>query len=114
MYRVPAEFIRQKNTLFGPITVAHLIGGMAGYLLSQILGGSPWLALILVTAGLLATSLQVQGLVLYEFLPLAVAYLYRQLTAEIVEPDEEPNLAPTTSALVIRDTQGNIIFQREE
>jgi cation transporter-like permease len=115
MYRVPAEFIRQKNTVFGPVTVAHVVGGVGGYLVSQVLGGGPWLLLACVAIGVLATTLQVQGLVLYEFAPLAAAYLYRRLTGETVDPDEEPGLAPATSTLVIRDAEGNpIVFQWEE
>jgi hypothetical protein len=114
MYRVPAEFIRQKNTVFGPVTVAHVIGGVAGYLVSQVLGSSPWLLLACVAGGVLVTTIQVQGLVLYEFIPLAAAYLYRRLTAEIVEAEEEPTLTPTTSTLIIRDAEGQpIVFQSE-
>ena len=40
MYRVPSEFIRQKTTIFGPITVAHAAGVLGGYLLAQIVSDS--------------------------------------------------------------------------
>jgi hypothetical protein len=114
MYRIPSEFIRQKNTVFGPITVAHVAGGVGGYLASQALGDSPWLLLACVAVGILATTIQVQGIVLYQFVPLAVAYVYRRLSGDVIEPEELPAAVPTSSPLVIRDADGTpLVFQQE-
>ena len=113
MYRVPSEFIRQKNTLFGPITVAHAVGAFGGYLLSQAVGDSVWLSIAGVVLGLAVTTVRVQGLVLYQFAPLAIAYLLRRLTGDVLEPDETPSVAPA-AAFVVYDEEGRpIIFQEE-
>ena len=113
MYRVPSEFIRQKNTLFGPITVAHAAGAFGGYLLAQAVGDNLWLSVAGIGLGLLLTTVKVQGLVLYQFVPLAVAYLVRRLTGDVLEPDEAPAVVPA-STFVVYDEEGRpIIFQEE-
>jgi hypothetical protein len=105
MYRVPSEFIRQKNTLFGPITVAHAAGAFAGYLLAQAAGDSAWLALLGAGLGLAATTVKVQGLVLYQFVPLAAAFLLRKVTGDLLEAEEEAALTQT-SGFIVRDEEG--------
>jgi len=113
MYRVPSEFIRQKNTLFGPVTVAHATGAFGGYLLAQTASDSLWLSVAGIALGLVVTTVRVQGLVLYEFVPLAVAYLVRRLTGDVLEPDEAPSVVPA-STFVVYDEEGRpIIFQEE-
>jgi hypothetical protein len=113
MYRVPSEFIHQKNTLFGPVTVAHAVGAFGGYLLSQAVGDNPWLSIAGVALGLAVTTVKVQGLVLYQFVPLAVAYLLRRLTGDVMEPEEPPATAPTTGFLVYDEEGRPLIFQEE-
>ena len=113
MYRVPSEFFRQKNTLFGSITVAHAIGAFGGYLLSQAVGDNVWLSIAGVALGLAVTTVRVQGLVLYQFAPLAIAYLLRRLTGDVLEPEEPPSVAPTTSFVVYDEEGRPIIFQEE-
>lgn len=112
MYRVPSEFIRQKNTLFGPITVAHAVGAFGGYLLAQA-GDSVWLSIAGVVLGLAVTTVRVQGLVLYQFAPLAIAYLLRRLTGDVLEPEEVPTVAPATTFVVYDEEGRPIIFQEE-
>ena len=114
MYRVPSEFIRQKNTLFGPVTVAHAIGAFGGFLLGQALDNN-WIAVAGVVLGLVLTSVKVQGLVLYQFLPLVVAYLLRRLSGDVLEADSHESVPTPSTALVIRDEEGQpIVFQWEE
>ena len=113
MYRVPSEFIRQKNVLFGPITVAHAIGAFGGYLLGQAVGDNIWLSIAGVALGLAVTTVKVQGLVLYQFAPLAVAYLLRRLTGDVLEPDEPPSVVPTTSFVVYDEEGRPLLFQEE-
>jgi hypothetical protein len=113
MYRVPSEFIRQKNTLFGPITVAHAAGAFGGYLLAQAVGDSAWMAILGVVLGLAATTLKVQGLVLYQFAPLAAAYLLRKLTGDLLEAEEEVSVASPATFLV-RDEEGRPLVFGEE
>ena len=116
MYRVPSEFIRQKTTIFGPITVAHAAGALGGYLLAQVVSDSAWVKLLCAALGLVLTTVTVKGLVLYQFLPLAAVYLYRRLVDDSFEPDAQADavLTPPAMALVIRDEEGRpIIFQEE-
>jgi len=116
MYRVPSEFIRQKTTSFGPITVAHAAGVLGGYLLAQVLTDSAWVKLLCAALGLALTTNTVKGLVLYQFLPLAAVYLYHRLVDDGFEPDAQAEalLTPPATALVIRDEEGRpIIFQEE-
>ena len=114
MYRVPSEFIRQKNTLFGPVTVAHAIGAFGGFLLGQALDNN-WIAVAGVVLGLVLTSVKVQGLVLYQFLPLVVAYLLRRLSGDVLEADAQKPVPTPGASLVIRDEEGQpIVFQWEE
>ncbi len=112
MYRVPSEFIRQKNTLFGPITVAHAVGAFGGYLLAQA-SDSVWLSIAGVVLGLAVTTVRVQGLVLYQFVPLAVAYLLRRLTGDVLEPEDAPSVVPTTG-FVVYDEEGRPLILQEE
>lgn len=113
MYRVPSEFIRQKTTLFGPITVAHAAGAFGGYLLAQAAGDAAWLSLLGVALGLAATTLKVQGLVLYQFVPLAAAFLLRKVTGDLLEAEEEPAAAAPATFLV-RDEEGRPLVFGEE
>ena len=116
MYRVPSEFIRQKTTIFGPITLAHAAGVFGGYLLAQLVSDSLGVKLLCAALGLVLTTVTVKGLVLYQFIPLAAVYVYRRLVDDSLEPDaqaEAPLAAPAT-ALVIRDEEGRpILFQEE-
>jgi hypothetical protein len=103
MYRMPSEFIRQKNTIVGPVTAAHGVGAFAGYLLAYLLGGS----------ALLTVACVALGLVLYQFLPIAVAFLARKLTDDTLEPEEGPAEAPQLSFAMF-DGEGRPIIFREE
>ena len=113
MYRVPSEFIRQKNVLFGPITAAHAVGAFGGYLLAHALGGSAWAIVVCVALGLAVTTFHVQGLTLYLFVPLAVAYLVRRVKGDRIEPAEQP-AAPSGMRLVLRDEDGKPLVFRED
>ena len=113
MYRIPSEFIRQKNTLFGPITVARALGAFGGYLLGQAVGDSVWPSIAGVILGLAVTTVTVKGLVLYQFVPLAFAYLLRRLTGDILEPEEPPSVVPTTGFVVYDEEGRPLIFQEE-
>jgi 4-amino-4-deoxy-L-arabinose transferase-like glycosyltransferase len=113
MYRVPSEFIRQKTALFGPITVAHAAGAFGGYLLAQSAGDSPWLSLLGVALGLATTTLKVQGLVLYQFVPLAAAFLLRKLTGDLLEAEEE-QAATSPATFLVRDEEGRPLVFGEE
>lgn len=116
MYRVPAEFIRQKTVIFGPITVAHAVGAFGGFFLGQALGDNPWGVLACVVLGLALTTLRVRGLTLYLFIPLVIAYLVRRLTGDALEPDAPAEaVAAASTHLFVMDEEGNpIIFQEEE
>ncbi len=115
MYRVPSEFIKQKNIIFGPITVAHAIGAFGGFLLGQALGDQTWLTIVCVVIGLALTTLKVRGLTLYLFVPLLAAYLVRKLTGDDLEPDDQAeSVAAPTATLIIRDEEGRpLVFQEE-
>ena len=54
-----------------------------------------------------------QGLVLYQFVPLAVAYLLRRLTGDVLEPEEAPSVVPTTGFVVYDEEGRPLIFQEE-
>jgi len=113
MYRVPSEFIRQKTTIVGPVTVQHGLGLFAGYLLAQALGGSTLATLAGVALGLAVTTVRVQGLTLYRFAPLAIAFLIRKLTDDTLEP-EETGIAAPGIAFAMFDADGTPIIYQEE
>jgi hypothetical protein len=113
MYQVPSEFIRQKTTVVWFVTVEHAVAAFAGYLLGEALGGSTAAMLVCVALGLAVTSLRVQGLTLYRFAPLALAYLVRKLSGDTVEPEEAPGLAPQIQ-LDLRDAEGQPVLYQEK
>lgn len=114
MYRVPSEFIRQTNTLFGPVTVAHAVGAFGGFLLGQALDNT-WVSALGVALGLALTAIKIQGLVLYQFIPLFFTYLVRKISGDVLEPDEQESVPTPVASLVIRDEEGRpIVFQWEE
>ena len=112
MYQVPSEFIRQKTTVVWFLTVEHAIAAFGGYLLGEALGGSTPAIIACVTLGLALTTLQVQGLTLYRFVPLLLAYLLRKVIGDTREPEESPNLMPEVT-LDIRDADGKPIVYQE-
>ena len=113
MYRIPSEFIRQKTTIVGPITMQHALGLLAGYLLGQALGGSTLVTIVGLALCLAATTVRVQGLALYRFAPLAFSFLIRKLTDDTIDP-EEAGIAPPTMTIGLFDADGTpIIFQEE-
>lgn len=114
MYRVPSEFIRQKNTLVGPITVAHFAGGFGGFLLGQALGDRAWATALCILLGLALTSLKVKGLVLYQFLPLAIGYLVRKVSNDRLEPEEMPAVAAPTGVMLLDENGVPILLQEQE
>jgi len=114
VYRVPSEFIRQKNTVIGPVTVAHLAGGFGGYLLGQALGDRAWLTALCIAAGLALTTLRVQGLVLFEFLPLTLGYLARNVAGSELAPEEPPAVEMPTSLMVLDEHGVPLILQEPE
>jgi hypothetical protein len=112
MYQVPSEFIRQKTTVFWFVTVEHAIAAFAAYLLAQALGGSSLVTIVCVALGLAVTTLKIRGLTLYRFVPLAVAYLVRKVSGDMVEPEEGPAAVPQM-ALAIRDAEGRPVLYQE-
>ena len=116
MYRMPAEFIKQKNTLFWFITLEHVLSVFAGYLLAQAAGGSTLVIVVCVALGLAATTVKVQGMTLYRFAPLAFSYAVRRLTRDgktgvELEADAEPGMPDTSVTLL--DEDGRPIFFEE-
>lgn len=113
MYRVPSEFIKQKQVLFWFITVEHVAGAFAGYLLGQMLGGAVPVTIACVALGLVLTVARVQGLTLYKFIPLAIAYAYRAVTNNnTLEPAEKETAAPVATGIVLLDEEGRpIVFE---
>jgi hypothetical protein len=113
MYQVPSEFIRQKATVIWFLTVEHAFAAFAGYLLGEALGGSTLAIAACVALGLVVTTFKVQGLTLYRFVPLAVAFLVRKLSSDTVEPEEGPAALPR-GTLAIYDAEGRPILYQEE
>ena len=113
MYQVPSEFIRQKTTVVWFLTVEHAVAAFAAYLLAQALGGSTWVTVVCVALGLVLTTVKVQGLTLYRFAPLFVAFLVRRISADTIEPEEGPVIVPQVT-LTIRDAEGNPVLYQEE
>lgn len=112
MYRVPSEFIKQKQVLFWFITVEHVLGAFACYLLAQALGGGTPVLLLSMGLGLAATTLRVQGITVYRFAPLAVAYAVRKLSGnDSVEPEEAAAAAPQGAFSLLDEDGRPIIFQ---
>ena len=112
MYRVPSEFIRQRATVVWFVTVEHAVAAFAGYLLGEALGGSTPVIALCVALGLALVSVQVRGLTLYRFVPLAVAYLVRKVSGDTVEPEEGPAALPPVT-LDLRDAEGRpLIYQK--
>ena len=113
MYQVPSEFIRQKATVIWFLTVEHAVAAFAGYLLAQALGGSSVVTIACMALGLAATTVKVQGLALYRFAPLLVAFLARKASGDTVEPDEGPAVLPP-GTLAIRDAEGQPLIYQEK
>ena len=110
-YPVPSEFIRQRTVIIWFVTVEHAIAVFAGYLLGEALGGSTLATAVCIALGLAVTTLKVQGLVLYRFVPIGIAFLLRRLRGQTVVPDEGPATLPQVN-LSILDAEGRpIIFQ---
>jgi hypothetical protein len=113
MYQVPSEFIRQKATVIWFLTVEHAVAAFAGYLLGEALGGGSLVIAACMALGLALTIVKVQGLTLYRFAPLLVAYLVRKVTGDTTEPDEGPAVV-AHAPLVIRDGEGQPIVYQEQ
>jgi hypothetical protein len=91
MYDLPAEFMRQKTTLVGPITLTHVLGIGGGYLLGRLLGGQPPVVLLCSALGLILTAVKAQGLALVWYVPILAGFLYRKLIrGDTVEPEQAP------------------------
>jgi hypothetical protein len=115
MYQVPSEFIRQKATVVWFLTVEHAVAAFAGYLLAEALGGGALVTAACVTLGLAVTTVKVQGLALYRFAPLLVAFLARKLTGDTVEAEGALlRAAAPQGTLAIRDAEGNPILYQEK
>jgi membrane protein implicated in regulation of membrane protease activity len=113
MYQVPSEFIRQKATVVWFLTVEHAIAAFGGYLLAHALGGGTLVTALCVGLGLAATTLKVQGLTLYRFLPLLATFLVRKVSGDTVEPEEGPAAAPQVT-VSIRDAEGKPVLVQEQ
>ena len=113
MYQVPSEFIRQKTTVVWFVTVEHAVAAFAGYLLGEALGGSTLAVALGVALGLAVTAIKVQGLALYRFVPLAIAYLARKVTGDTVEPEEGPGALPQVT-VTLRDAEGRPVLYQEK
>ena len=112
MYQVPSEFMRQKTTIVWFLTVEHAIATFAGYLLGQALGGNPLVAIVCVALGLALTTVKVQGLTLYRFVPLFLSFALRKVSGDALEPEEGPAVVPEMM-LAIRDAEGRPIVIQE-
>lgn len=112
MYEVPSEFIRQKTVIFWFVTVEQTVAGFLGYLLAETLGGSTLVTMVCVALGLIVTTVKAQGLTLYRFLPILIAYALRRVHGQAIEPEEGPAALPQAS-LTIRDADGNPIIYQE-
>jgi hypothetical protein len=104
--------MNQKTTIAGPITVQHGLALFAGYLLGQALGGATPTTMACVALGLALTTVRVQGLTLYRFVPLAFAFLLHKLTDDRIEPEARPT-APARTGLAMFDSDGTPIVYRE-
>lgn len=113
MYQVPSEFMRQKATVVWFVTVEHAVAAFAGYLLGHFIGGGALLTLACMGLGVALVAVQVQGLALYRFVPLAVAYLVRKVSGDTVEPEEGP-VPVAQGALILRDEDGQPIVYGEQ
>jgi hypothetical protein len=113
MYQVPSEFIRQKTTVVWFVTVEHAVAAFAGYLLGEALGGSTAAIVLCVALGLAVTTVKIQGLTLYRFVPLFVAYLVRKVSGDTVEPEEGPSALPQVT-VTIRDAEGRPVLYQEK
>ena len=115
MYQVPSEFIRQKTTVVWFVTVEHAVAAFAGYLLGEALGGSTAAIIVCVVLGLAVTTVKVQGLTLYRFVPLLIAYLARKVTGDTAEPEEALQRAALPQvAVTIRDAEGRPVLYQEK
>lgn len=112
MYQVPSEFIRQKTIIVWFVTVEHAIAAFIGYMLGEALGAGTLATLVCVALGLAVTTIKVQGLTLYRFLPLLVGYVLRRVRGQAIEPDEGPVASPQAN-LTIRDAEGKPIIYQE-
>jgi hypothetical protein len=111
MYQVPSEFIRQKTIIVWFVTVEHAIAAFLGYLLGEALGGGTLATVVCVALGLVVTTVKVQGLTLYRFVPILAAYALRHIRGQAIEPEEGPTTLPQAT-LAIRDAEGKpIVFQ---
>jgi hypothetical protein len=113
MYQVPSEFIRQKTTVVWFVTVEHAVAAFAGYLLGEALGGSTAAIVLCVALGLAVTTVKIQGLTLYRFVPLFIAYLVRKVSGDTVEPEEGPSALPQVT-VTIRDAEGRPVLYQEK
>lgn len=114
MYRVPSEFIKQKQGLFWFITIEHVVGAFAGYFIAQMLGGTAVVSVLGVVLGLAITTIKVQGLTLYRFIPLAVNYLIRKMITHNggLEPIEHDATPTGPTGITILDEEGRpIVFE---
>jgi hypothetical protein len=115
MYQVPSEFIRQKATVVWFLTVEHAVAAFAGYLLAEALGGGALVTAACVALGLVVTTVKVQGLVLYRFVPLLVTFLARKVSGDTVEPEGALlRAAAPQGTLAIRDAEGNPLLYQEK
>jgi len=112
MYEIPSEFIRQKTIIVWFVTVEHAIAAFIGYLLGEALGGGALATVVCVALGLIVTTVKVQGLTLYRFVPILVAYALRRIRRRPIEPEEGPTTLPQAN-LTIRDAEGNPIVYQE-
>jgi hypothetical protein len=113
MYQVPSEFIRQKTTVVWFVTVEHAVAAFAGYLLGEALRGSTAAIVVCMALGLGVTTVKVQGLTLYRFVPLLIAYLARKVSGDTVEPEEGPAALPQVT-VTIRDAEGRPVLYQEK
>ena len=112
MYEIPSEFIRQKTIIVWFVTVEHAIAAFGGYLLGEALGGSTLVIVVCVALGLVVTTVKVQGLTLYHFVPILAAYALRRIRGQAIEPEEGPPALPQAN-LTVRDAEGNPIVYQE-
>jgi hypothetical protein len=114
MYDIPAEFMRQKTTIVGPITLSHVLGIGGGYLLGRLLGGDPLVVLLGSALGLALTVVKAQGLALVWYAPILAAFLSRKLiSGDTVEP-EQPPAAQAPPAYGVYDEDGTPILVVED
>lgn len=114
MYRIPSEFLKSKNTLFGPITMEVTIGAAIGFFVGQIpqaLGlEHPAWAGVPTILGFILTFFKFKGLPLYKFAQLYSEFLLRYFSDNAITPPEMAEEIQTVDVAIYDEHGQAIIF----